>query len=490
VNEEPKIYRAGTLTYTKAALALLFFWLLWGDFCYFLVETVVPSIIPLKLKSLGASTLLIGVVLATIPRTISTICNPVISLKSDRFRSRWGRRIPFITVTMPFLVLCFLGLAFTDDIAQWLHMHLTMVFRNYSVTTITLFILCVLLVAFDFFNSFVTSVFWYLFNDVVPDKLLSRFMSWFRMVIMATGALYNLFIFKHAKTHYKEIFIGAALLYFFGFGAMCLNVKEGEYPPPQENTDKRRWLIRSVKSYARQCMTLPHYWYLFLATMFLGVAGACAIFNIFFQTISMGLSLEQVGRLGFAGAVASAVYMPVSGWLADRYHPIRVVMVAYVLSVLITPIGLIWLFWHPGPTVFFYFTLIQTIFISCPVGMLAAMMDPPLLMKIFPRAQYGQFSSAKAMLGSVTGIFSGALGGLYLKVLTHFFGERTAYCLIPLWVIVFQSIAVGFIVMLYRSWLRYGGDESYVAPLPKGRGIPAEVDNIPAIIIPAGAPEL
>jgi hypothetical protein len=50
------------LTYTKAGLFVLFSWLLWGDFCYTLMEAVVPSILPLKLKGLGCSNWLMGLI--------------------------------------------------------------------------------------------------------------------------------------------------------------------------------------------------------------------------------------------------------------------------------------------------------------------------------------------------------------------------------------------------------------------------------------------
>jgi hypothetical protein len=39
---EPGVFRAGTLVYTKMSLAVLFFWLLWGDFCYVLMESGRP----------------------------------------------------------------------------------------------------------------------------------------------------------------------------------------------------------------------------------------------------------------------------------------------------------------------------------------------------------------------------------------------------------------------------------------------------------------
>ena len=460
------IYHAGTLSYTKSALGRLFFWLLWGDFCYFMVETVVPSIVPLKFKELGASNLLMGLVLATIPRLIGSILNPVISFKSDRFRSRWGRRIPFIVVTMPLLVACFLGLAFAIDISEWLSAAFPVLGRSFSPAAMAMIVLSVFLVAFDFFNTFVTSVFWYLFNDVVPEVFIARFMSWFRMVIMLTGMVYNWLVFKHALTHFKEIFIGAALLYLFGFGAMCLMVKEGEYPPPPENADGKTGLFSSIKTYVRDCMSLPHYWFLFLVGMAGSLSAACNMFVVFFQTKAMGLTLEMVGWLGIAGGLGCLLYVPVAGWLADRYHPIRVVLWGMIAAQATIPISFLWVFWQPAPMVYFYWALCQGILLTWPIAMLVSMTDPPLLMRIFPRELYGQFCSARAMLGSIVGIFSTALAGAYLDVLTKFFGERTAYCLIPAWTFVFSGMALFFMVLLYRSWRRHGGDKSYTPPIP------------------------
>jgi hypothetical protein len=57
-------YHCGTLIYTKAGLAIIFAWLLWGDFCLTLMEAVVPSVLPLKLKSLGCSNWMMGLILS------------------------------------------------------------------------------------------------------------------------------------------------------------------------------------------------------------------------------------------------------------------------------------------------------------------------------------------------------------------------------------------------------------------------------------------
>ena len=137
INKDPKLYHVGTLTYTKASLAILFCWLLWGDFCYMLMETVVPSIMPLKFKALGASNTSLGMIMTTIPMIINSVFNPVISFKSDRYRSRWGRRIPFIICTMPFLCgsLALMGLG--DDICGLLQRNSAFL-RHFTPATITI----------------------------------------------------------------------------------------------------------------------------------------------------------------------------------------------------------------------------------------------------------------------------------------------------------------------------------------------------------------
>lgn len=204
----PKTWHCGTLTYTRPKLALLCFWLLWGDVCYMLMEAVTPSIMPLRLHVLGAPNWVLGMMMSTISGSITFFLNPIISFKSDRFRSRWGRRIPFILFSAPMLVACLVLLAFGDRIGFWMQSHLPL--KQFSPNSVAVAVLGFALALFTFFNVFVTSVFWYLFNDVVPEHLLARFMSWFRVVSQVAGAIYGFFIYGHALTHYTEIFLGAA----------------------------------------------------------------------------------------------------------------------------------------------------------------------------------------------------------------------------------------------------------------------------------------
>jgi maltose/moltooligosaccharide transporter len=463
-----KIYRCGSLTYTSRHLAILFFWLLWGDFCYVLMESVVPSIMPLKFKSLEASNTSMGLVLVTIPMIISTIFNPVISFKSDRFRSRWGRRIPFILFTMPFLVLCLIGLGYGDSVGHWLHQASGPLLKDVAPNTIAVCVIGAIMVLFSFFNTFVNSVFWYLFNDVVPEALLARFMSWFRMVSLGSVSLYNLFIFPWAGTHSREILIGAGILYFVGFGLMCLNIKEGSYPPPPPNLDGKVGLLSAIKTFGKECHSHWHYWYMFLGTMSSTCATAIGTFMLFFYQ-GTGLSLSQVGKILSTISVTTGLLILVSGWLADRYHPIRVVIAGQVMQlVLVLPAMCVWIFWHPSADIAFWGWMAISIGLTGPAAALIGVSDPPLLMRIFPRERYGQFCSANAMWRSAGAIVGGVLSGVFLDLVKRYSSVTNVYAFIPVWQFIFMLPVVFCIWKMYGSWKRYGGDASYVAPLPTG----------------------
>ncbi len=482
--EPAGVYRCGTLTYTKRLLGVLFFWLLWGDFCYVLMEAVVPSLMPLRLKALHASDTFIGMILVTIPMMINTVFNPVISFRSDRYRSRWGRRIPFILFTLPLLVLCLLGLGFADSAGFWLRGAIAGLEQRFSANAVALGVIGLAMILFSFFNTFVNSVFWYLFNDVVPDSLLARFMSWFRIVSLGSTSLYNLFIFPRAETHFRLILCGASAVYFVGFGLMCLNVREGEYPPPTPNVDGSVGLKSAVKTFARECHSHWHYWYVFMGSAFAACSNAMLTFMLFFYQ-STGLNLTQIGRVQGITSIVAATMILGSGWLADRFHPIRVVLVGQILQVLIVlPAMCVWLFWHPASHVAFWGWMVLSVGLAAPVSALVSVCDPPLLMRMLPRENFGQFCAANAMWRSLGYIVGGSAAGIFLDLMRRSQGEGHAYAFIPVWQWVFSTLVVWFSFRLFRSWKRYGGDRDYQPPVPDAWTVLSE--NIPEPIAITG----
>ncbi len=474
--DAPTTYRCGTLTYTRAGLAALFAWLLWGDFCYTIMETVVPSVLPLKLKALDCPNWMMGMILTTIPGVLGIAVGPWVSFTSDRHRGRWGRRIPFIVWTLPFLCASLVLLGCSDEIANSLQAHAPFL-RRLSPTALTIVVLTVFLAVFQFFNAFVNSVFWYLFNDVVPREFLARFLGLFRIVGTGAGALYNYAVFQYAGTHMREIFVGAALLYFIGFGIVCFRVKEGEYPPVNDEGTMDRPL-NGVRTFLRESFSGKFYWLVFLFSIFQNVAtGTMGAFLVFYY-LNMGLTLEQYGKLNAIGGIAGLLAMYFAAVFIDRWHPLRVLTYSCVFTFLGYAMSLVWLFVTlPG----------QYFFWLCLGGSLIAVFQSALLggcflpcyMRVFPQSRFGQFCSAMSMIRTLVTIGAGVLAGLFIDLMKRMcHGSDFAYRYIFLWFSAGSLVYIVFIILTYREWYRLGGDAGFHPPAPWD---PRGVEEMPAV---------
>jgi len=463
-NRGGKTYHCGTLTYTGVGLGVLFAWLLWGDFCFQLMETVAPSVLPLKLKALGASNTLMSVIMTALPSIMGmTIC-PWVSFKSDRYRSRWGRRLPFILWTMPFLTLSLVMLGWSEEISRFAQ-HTIPALHAMAPATVTIGIIAVFLVIFQLFNMFVNSVFWYLFNDVVPPQFLGRFMGLFRIVGAAAAAFYNFFIFGHAETHMREILTGGALLYFVGFGAMCLFVKEGKYPPPPSAIEEAPGLKGMIKAFGQQAFSSKFYWCFYLMNAFGAMAGSCAFANVFFSK-QMGLTLAQIGQVAAYGGIATLAATYFTAIFVDRWHPLRIATYIAVFGAVTGFSGWIWLTMTLPGSLYFWLSLGGTLVFAFGTCLQDAC-GIPLFMRLMPKSRYGQFSSANSIIRSFARILGGLLAGPFIDAIQHFYhGSDFAYRWIFVWPWMFNIVSTVFICMGYREWKRLGGDDNYCPPAP------------------------
>lgn len=264
--DEMAKYRVGTLQYTKASLAMLFGWMVWGHICFDLFESHGGyTIMNLYLQdNFHVSNLTVNILFNVIPMVMGTIMTPIISFKSDRTRSRWGRRIPYILFTAPFLSLFAAAIGYSDDIIQWCMAHVpeTSLINPF---TVALFIIAFMTIGYTFFNEFVGCVYYYLLPDVMPRAFIGRYQGVARMVSTASGIAVNLYIIPYQLTHIKAIHVGLAIMYFFGFSILCLFVKEGEYPPVEDVTEETKFSDK-VKLYFRECFTHPIFILLYIST--------------------------------------------------------------------------------------------------------------------------------------------------------------------------------------------------------------------------------
>jgi MFS family permease len=460
-------YHIGTLSYTKRGLVVLFVWMLWGDFCFTLMETVVPSILPIKLKSLGSSNTIIALILTTLPGILNTTICPWVSFWSDRYRSRWGRRIPFILFTLPLLTLFLILLGFSVQIGTGIHRLFFDGSRILSTTTVSIIVIGIFMVCFQIFNMFVGSVYMYLFNDVVPHKFLGQFLGLFRVVGGLAGALYNMFVFKYAESHMTVIFVGVAVLYFIGFSVMCFQVKEGGYPPPPEYVDGQGGFWSGLKTFFVECYSIRYYWFMFGMTTF-WVISVCTVmpFTVFFIK-DIGMTLEQYGKvLSYGGFIGMLLTYP-AGIIADRYHPLRVELAMKIIVILLMPLNLIFLVVKmPPQTAYYYYMTVSLIQLPAMVVFGAAQF--PNEMSIFPKERFGQFCSAQAAIRSVGTILGGLIAGMVFDGLKWYYsGSDFGYRWIPAWSWLFEIFSFICLVKVYQGWKSYGGLKSYMPPLPE-----------------------
>ena len=460
----PKQYHTGSLAYTKAGLFVLFSWLLWGDFGFSLMEIVWASVIPLDLHALKAPNTIISLIIVTIPQAMNFVLNPIISTLSDRHRSRFGRRIPFLVFATPFVTLFLILLSFSHQIGAYLHGWINSGgSERMSANTVTIGIICVLIIGFRFFDLFVNTVYWYLFNDVVPAAFLGRFLALFRVVGTLAGVVYSYFIYGHAQSHGSWILFGTALLYGVGFMLMCLNVKEGHYPPPDPMTTGSRSPWAYLKTFGKECFSHRIFILAYLSFACWPLVTCMAPFLIFMAT-SLGLTLDQVGKIGAGAGIVTGILIYPAGILVDRLHPIRMMLVAATGLCIVTPFSLIFLFFDFSPEVAFkiYFGIAM---ISAPLSAIAAAASLPLLMRILPHDRYGQFCAANAMVAALVSIIGGLLAGVFLDLMKPLFHmSDNYYRCIPIWTFGAFVCMLTLLWMFFREWKRMGGDAHYRPP--------------------------
>ena len=468
--EKDATFKCGTLLYSKKGLMLIFAWLLWGDFCFTLMETIAGSVMPWKFKSLNASGTTTSLIMTSLPAVFNFFITPSVSIWSDRIRTRWGRRIPFILTTMPFLTASLVMIAYSDNIALWLN-HMLSSGSPFDQAKVAVMVLAVCAGVFDLFNMFVNTVYWYLFNDVVPQEMMGRFMAYFRLVSTITGALYNFFLFKYAVSHMKELYLLAAGVYIVGFGVMCLRVKESDYPPPEDAGPKTTF--REKVRHVVESLSISQYLYWTMANSFSVLGGCMSVFSAFLM-LSLLMTMSNIGILNGITAIISPIFLLFVGGLVDRWHPVRVYYYTIQYGAIFCLGGWIWWFVdHPSPIVFMLSAVIAGLF-SAPMGAIGGVAGLPAVFALLPREKFGQYNGAMCMVRAVAAMLGGVLAGLFIDIVRKVVPEHGDD---PNWVYRYGFLFSAFFTILasyywykvYRGWKRLGGEKSYVPPVHRFR---------------------
>ena len=408
----------------------------------------VPSVMQLLFQKFGASNFVSSLLIATLPYGLILLIGPIVSYRSDRYRSRWGRRIPFLAIHIPFVVLSMVAVAFSPVIGQGLHQLLGQ--SSPGLSTCTLIIIALGWGVFELATVVANAVFYGLINDVVPSSLLGRFYGVFRAISLIASILFNYFIFGKAEEHFPLVFIGIGLVYGLSFTMMCLKVKEGEYaPPPIPKAGGGNFFV-AARTYFHECFSKPYYLWVFVSIAlpwiaFIGVNH----FSVYFAK-SLAMDMGFYGKCLALTYGCSLVLSYPLGMLADKFHPLRTSLVVISLYALVTAAGAIF---STNPQSFAVFFVLHGVLSGAWFTSSAS-----LPLRMFPKENFSQFYSALNMFIGLGIMTAGPIVGQLID-LTKKFYQLT---FIASSTLAFLAIFIGLIV--HAKFMKLGGPKDYVPP--------------------------
>jgi hypothetical protein len=351
-------------------------------------------------------------------------------------------------MAIPVATLSMVGLAFSPILAARLQ-------SGFGLSPLKLNFLTVgfcgfFWVMFELASIPASTIYGALINDVVPKNIIGRFYGLFRALSLLAGIIFNYYLMGNAENHYILIFLGIGLIYGVGFTIMCLQVKEGEYPPPAP-IDRRLstgwWGV--IQLSFRECFSNPYYLWVFLAlsteTAFLPVN----LFSLIFAK-SLNMDLGLYGRYIALTYLISFVLSYFLGALADRLHPLRVgggILGMYALVAL-------WGGIYARDASSFAIALVLH-------GVLSGALytsNASMAQRLYPHFRYGQFASAGAMLANIFRMLLAPAVGVMLDITGH----NYRYTFLASFVLAVSGAMIVYVT--YRKFLLHGGVKNYVAP--------------------------
>jgi len=416
---EEKSYRVGTLAYSQRDLYVLFVWLMWNEFTVVLLQDP-PAFGAFLQKDFGATNFQISI-FGTIGTAMTILINPVFSTWSDRTRTRWGRRRPFLAAFTPPLAAFTMLLPFMPDLAKhfdhvpaihaiahwfgtpisaetlsrfpWLNVVASLFPWNFTVLMVTCCGLCI-----SFFNSIVGTLFSYLYWDVVPQSVLGRWTSLNKMVAAGCQFIWLFFLFGLATHHMKALCIGASLFALTVYLLSIYMVKEGSYPPVDRH-EKGPAVWTQVRAYFVECYSKPYYLWIFAAFAFASINWGTGFYMDFYLRYNLGLDYDAMGPIKGVPGILTIVLGYFLGSMADKLHPMRVFVPTYLTLAVIYVLGFIFI--HDKWSYLFFSCVIQVAQFANQITYGA------LLPQIFPREKFGQFCSANAITSMAVNMLLG-----------------------------------------------------------------------------------
>lgn len=400
---------SGALGLAGAGLLFTFLWLMVGDLGIAVRErAALPSGLEL-LRRNGASDTITALLVSTIPALLSLLVVPCVGYHSDRYRSRWGRRRPFLLIATPIGAAALIGLALSPALSAATDLALGSLSPGLRICKLAYF--CLFWTCFECAALIVSAMFTGLISDVVPHRLLGRFYAVVRVVGLSVGIAFNAMVFALTDQYLYELLAVFALLFSAPVLLMCVMLKEAPsdqaaltMPPPA-----RSWLV--PRAHILDCFSQRLAPWIFGAFVLAGIT--FTPFNTFCQYYAQmtGLSKAELGQMNAYGYGISIVSAFGVGWLVDRYGPVRIsgiLMAAYLCA---AAAGYLWL------RDSFSFRLFYGAHVVISGAYFTAAASMP--MALFPNAKFVQYNSTKDLLVALASIAVNSVQGPILDHSGH-----------------------------------------------------------------------
>ena len=271
-----------------------------------LAITVVSTYVPTVARQFTGSTTTIGVVIGA--EGLGAILLPVlVGAWSDRLRTRWGGRLPFVAAGTPVAVVALLGIGFVGSMPA-LALAVAVFFIGYFI-------------AYEPYRAF--------YPDLVGDEVAGRAQStqavWrgagTGLALLGGGLLLSI--------GQATPFIVAAVMLGASIGLFTFLVVRGDVPEQEPSSKSLRDSVQEVVELLRDDPALRSF---FFGNALLELAlGALKTFAILWLVRGMGVKLGEASIIVGVAALPILAGAAAAGKLGDRLGRRRVMAVAAVL---------------------------------------------------------------------------------------------------------------------------------------------------------------
>jgi Na+/melibiose symporter-like transporter len=279
------------------------------------VEAITNNMVPITARHFTDSPLLIAFLVA-LNRLFGFLVQPYVAWKSDRIRTRYGRRRPFLIIGLPGTCFALLLLGIMPFVFEGESRH----------ATATLVLLLIANVGLQFFQDVNWGSQEPLYADTFPQNLLGRAVAVRSYAIQFVYFFMNYYAMKWADHNEFIPYLCAAGLVLLSLFMVVFFIREREFSPPpaaeRYNPITHLGLLFSNPDYLKVAL---------VGAFGLMLPAAFYLFHPLFVTRTLGLTKSQLGEsLALVPIVALVVSFPV-GYLTDRYGPKWITAIGFIM---------------------------------------------------------------------------------------------------------------------------------------------------------------